>query len=144
MIPLVLCVDDDSITLMLCNMIMQKASFSNKTITVTNGKEALSYFDEQRKLPLAEQNLPSLILLDLNMPVMDGWEFLELFNSDYAEFHKSVKVVILSSSVNPEDKQRAHSYPLIIDFIPKPLSALSLEKIKELDEIKLFFQSAGV
>ncbi|MES2381728.1 MAG: response regulator [Bacteroidota bacterium] len=144
MIPLVLCVDDDSITLMLCNMIMQKASFSKKTITATNGKDALSYFYEQRKLPVAEQSLPSLILLDLNMPVMDGWEFLELFNNDFADFHKSVKVVILSSSVNPEDKQRAHSYPLIIDFIPKPLSAVSLEKIKQLDEIKSFFQSAGV
>lgn len=139
MIPLVLCVDDDAITLMLCKMMMTKSLFCEDSVRATNGKEALLYFEKQSLLSQEEQKIPALVMLDLNMPVLDGWEFLEMFNANYKQFHQYTKVVILSSSVNPEDKKKAKDYPLIIDFVAKPLSIDGLEKLKLLDDLKKFF-----
>ncbi len=139
MIPLVLCVDDDAITLMLCKMMMNKSLFCEDSVRATNGKEALLYFEKQSLLSQENQKIPALVMLDLNMPVLDGWEFLEMFNTNYKQFHQSTKVVILSSSVNPEDKKKAKDYSLIIDFVAKPLSIDGLEKLKLLDDLKKFF-----
>ena len=77
MIHRILCVDDDPITVMLCKKVILKAEFAKHVDTAQNGEDALHYFDN---LMLAkEHDYPQLIFLDLNMPVMGGWEFLDNF-----------------------------------------------------------------
>lgn len=120
MLDLILCVDDDPITLMLCKKVIVKASFSNTIITAKNGEEALEYFNSI--LNKEENKLPELIFLDLNMPVMDGWEFLDSFSSDKYSEVNSTNVIILSSTIDPEDLEKSKKYPMVIDFLSKPIT----------------------
>lgn len=131
MLDLVLCVDDDSITLMLCKMVITKSSFSKEIATATNGEEAIKYFDNLKKGNKTTTAIkqPQLIFLDLNMPVMGGWEFLDSFStSNYSDF-SNVKVIILSSTIDPEDLNKAKKYPMVIDFLSKPITKDMLEYI---------------
>jgi len=130
MLEQILCVDDDPITLMLCKKVIEKASFSTEIITAQNGEEALRFFNEL-KYSKNKIKKPQLIFLDLNMPVMGGWEFLDHFTSpDYEEFN-SIKIIVLSSTINPEDLAKAKKYPAVIDFLSKPISKSMLEYLKD-------------
>lgn len=121
MLDRILCVDDDPITLMLCKKVIHKAQFSKEIVTAKNGLEALTYLNDILKQN-EKNKLPQLIFLDLNMPVMDGWEFLDNFNSAEYDICKAIKVIILSSTIDPEDYKKAKTYPNVFDFIPKPIS----------------------
>lgn len=132
MLDIILCVDDDPITLMLCKKVFSKADFSKEIITAQNGEEALQYFNmlKQNTPDGILKNQPQLIFLDLNMPVMGGWEFLDLFNSpEYSDF-KAIKVIVLSSTIDPEDLIKAKTYPMVIDFLSKPISLSMLDYLK--------------
>lgn len=132
MLDKILCIDDDSITLMLSKMVISKASFSNEIITATNGEEALKYFDTLKNSNGDSKvaNHPQLVFLDLNMPVMGGWEFLDIFNTvDYSDFN-TIKIIVLSSTIDPEDIEKAKKYPMVIDFLSKPITKEMLEYIK--------------
>ena len=129
MLETILCVDDDPITLMLCKMVITKASFSNEIATAKNGEEALNYYDSLKTNTNIRK--PQLIFLDLNMPVMNGWEFLSSFNTtEYSDFHDT-KVIILSSTIDPEDFEKSKKYPMVIDFLSKPISKEMLEFLKD-------------
>ncbi len=129
MLDLILCVDDDPITLMLCKKVITKASFSDTIITAKNGEEALEYFDSI--LDKQEENiLPQLIFLDLNMPVMDGWEFLDNFSTDKYSKVNSTKIVVLSSTIDPEDLEKSKKYPMVIDFLSKPITINTLSYLE--------------
>ena len=128
-----LCIDDDPITLMLCKKVIIKASFSNEIITLQNGEEALNHFNTIKYTSSKDKSHthPQLIFLDLNMPVMGGWEFLDHFiTPEFSEFN-TIKVVILSSTIDPEDMEKSKKYPMVIDFLPKPIS---LSMLKYLDD----------
>ena len=127
MLDLILCVDDDPITLMLCKKVINKASFSNEIATAKNGEEALLYFDELKQDNV--KKVPQLIFLDLIMPIMGGWEFLDSFNNENYSNFNSVKIIILSSTIDPEDLKKAEKYPAVIDFLPKPITSSMLEYI---------------
>jgi CheY-like chemotaxis protein len=128
MLNIILCVDDDPITLMLFKMVISRASFSNEIATAKNGEEALKYFDSIKKTNSI--NNTQLVFLDLNMPLMDGWGFLDSFStSEYAEFHNT-KIIILSSTIDPEDLEKSKKYPMVIDFISKPITIKMLESLK--------------
>ena len=130
MLNKILCIDDDQITLMLCKMVIAKATFSNEIVTAKNGEDALNFFDT---LKTSDKTItkPELIFLDLNMPIMNGWEFLEAFNTEkYAEFHNT-KIIILSSTIDPGDLEKSKKFPLVIDFLPKPISKEMLEYLKD-------------
>lgn len=121
MLDIILCVDDDPITLMLCKKVITKAAFSNTIITAKNGEDALQYFESI--IEKKENNkLPQLIFLDLNMPVMDGWEFLDNFSTEKYATVNSTKIIILSSTIDPEDLQKSKKYPMVIDFLSKPIT----------------------
>lgn len=129
----ILCIDDDPIALMLCKKVITKAEFSKELITAQNGEEALSYFNtlKNNTTPADLNNKkPSLIFLDLNMPVMGGWEFLDLFSTpNYSDFN-TTNVIILSSTIDPDDLEKAKTYPMILDFLSKPVTTQMLEYIK--------------
>jgi len=109
-------------------MVITKASFSNEIATAKNGEEALKYFDNLKTNPSI--NKPQLIFLDLNMPVMNGWEFLESFITvEYSDYHDT-KIIILSSTIDPQDLEKSKKYPMVIDFLSKPISKEMLEFLK--------------
>jgi len=133
MLDKILFIDDDPITLMLCKMVISKSLFSKEIVTAKNGEEALQYFN---KLKQADGNplltIPQLIFLDLNMPVMGGWEFLDSFSTPEYSQYNNTKVIILSSTIDPEDLERSNKYPMVIDFLSKPISKEMLEYIREI------------
>lgn len=132
MLDTILFIDDDPITLMLCKMVIKKAAFANEIATAKNGEEALQYFDSLKQTNSGSESnkQPQLIFLDLNMPVMGGWEFLESFStSNYADYNKT-KVIILSSTIDPEDLEKSKKYPMVLDFLSKPISKEMLEYVK--------------
>ena len=133
MLDTILFIDDDTITLMLCKMVISKSLFSKEIVTAKNGEEALQYFNTLKQANTNPHlSKPQLIFLDLNMPVMSGWEFLDSFSTpEYSEFNNT-KVIILSSTIDPEDLEKSNKYPMVIDFLSKPISKEMLEYIKEI------------
>lgn len=130
MINNVLCVDDDDIAQFYTSAVIEDAPFINNADSAYDGKGALIYLEG---LLNEKQNdrYPELILLDLNMPIMDGWEFLQEFYLKYASTFNLVKVAIVSSSVNPADFVKAKDFPFVIDFISKPITVEILENINK-------------
>jgi len=141
MIKTVFCIDDDLITLALCEMVIKKASFAESVVTAKNGKEGLNFFSaffSKNNTGFSEEP-PQLIFLDLNMPVMNGWDFLEEYLMKYSDRLPNTKVVIVSSTVNPEDFSRANRYEIVIDFINKPLTVEGMEELMEHDQLQPYF-----
>ena len=133
MFDLILCVDDDPITLMLSKMVIERCSFSKEIVTAQNGEEALNYFDELllNNLGAEIKRYPTLIFLDLNMPIMGGWEFLDLFSkTQYVSNFEMTKVIVLSSTIDPSDIEKSKKYPMVVDFVSKPITKKLLEDLK--------------
>ena len=135
MLDLILCVDDDPITLMLCKMVITRSEFAKTIITAQNGEEALNYFYDLKlnNLVATISDYPKLIFLDLNMPVMGGWEFLDHFSKEeYRSAFSDCKVIVLSSTIDPEDIRKAKTYLMVLDFLSKPISKEMLEGLKSI------------
>ena len=72
-----------------------------------------------------------LIFLDLNMPVMGGWEFLDHFSGEpYKALFNNIKVIVLSSTIDPHDIEKANTYPMVLQFMSKPITIEMLEELK--------------
>ena len=140
MINKVLCVDDDSISLTISKLLLKRTGFAENVLTAVDGHDALLFLEklfEDHSNP--EQEAPNLILLDINMPVMNGWEFLDAFIEQYGNKLNNTRVVILSSTIDPEDFARAKKYAIVAQFLSKPLSVETLLELKENDFVKNFF-----
>jgi CheY-like chemotaxis protein len=87
-----------------------------------NGKEALDAINETLKTSMS-----AIILLDLNMPVLNGWEFLEEVQTRLPDFSKTMTVFICSSSIDREDIDKAKRHPLVSDYLVKPLNREKVE-----------------
>lgn len=126
----VLCINDNEITLWIQKQILKKSGASNEVVTASNGMEGLNYC---KSLINENQNnsetYPGLILLDLHMPVMDGWEFLHHYSKDIHPYFNDTKVIITSYSINAVDSQRSMQYPFVIDFLTSTLSTEYLESL---------------
>ena len=123
----VLLVDDDEINNFISIKLIKKALLNTEIMACLNGRFAIEQLTEiQQKDPAG---LPDYILLDINMPIMNGWEFLEEYKRLNLDPLGKSKIYIISSSVFSNDINKARSYPLVKDFISKPLN---VEKIKEL------------
>jgi len=121
----VLLVEDDPITIMVCDRIIKMTSFAEKVTSCENGKIAIDYL-----MSIKESGpLPNIIFLDINMPVMNGWDFLEEFEKVQSGFSQLPRIYLLSSTVDPEDYKKAKSFALVQDFISKPLSREALANI---------------
>ncbi|BDQ11819.1 response regulator [Sediminibacterium sp. TEGAF015] len=140
MINKILCVDDDSISLTISKLLLKRTGFTNDVVTAVDGSDALDYFKDlfaTSSDPVADA--PSLILLDINMPVMNGWEFLEAYIPLFADKLPQTKVIILSSTIDPEDFSRAKKFPVVAQFVSKPLSVENLAELKENEFVQQFF-----
>jgi CheY-like chemotaxis protein len=122
-------VDDDPIYVFTTKQKLQVGKFCNNILIYNNGKEA---FEALKALIENNNTLPDVILLDLNMPVWDGWDFLDEFQTIKA--NKKIAIYIVSSSDNPDDIARSKSYHIVNDFIIKPITIEKLDE--ELSKLK--------
>lgn len=127
----VLLVDDDEINNFISIKLIKKALLNTEIMACLNGKFAIDQLVEiQRNDPA---KLPDYILLDINMPIMNGWEFLDEYKRLNIDPSGKTKIFIISSSVFSNDINKARSYPLVKDFISKPLN---VDKIIELFKVE--------
>jgi CheY-like chemotaxis protein len=139
MIKKLLLVEDDPITQMLERIILSNAGFCLETVSLDNGVAAIEWLEQALLQDKKQLELPELIFLDLNMPMMDGWEFLKIFEEKYAIKFPNTRVIILSSTVNPMDWEKSKEHDLVIGFEKKPLSSEALDKLKQSEILKKYF-----
>ncbi|HEY0742545.1 MAG TPA: response regulator [Chryseosolibacter sp.] len=113
----VLLVDDDVVFTFLNKRIISALDFVNEIDVAQNGLQAIELLG---KLVKGSNRLHDIILLDLNMPIMDGFGFLEAFKRADLPNKEQVKIIILTSSIHPEDIQRAKNYG-VTSYLTKPL-----------------------
>jgi len=111
-----LVIDDDDINIFIIKKIVEKTGYNVDMTAKTNGQLAIDYLKEIIDTP----NFPNLILIDINMPILNGWEFIEAYEL-LGNTHK-VDMYMLSSSVYENDIEKAKSYKTVKGFISKPLS----------------------
>lgn len=121
-------VDDDEIFKFLTNKIIKESKMVNKIWMFSNGLEALSSLLEAQK---KEKNLPEIILLDLTMPIMDGWEFLEEFSQIKLNLPEPISIYIVSSSISPKDIARVNDYSSVKDYVIKPITKAKFIELLE-------------
>ncbi len=122
----VLLVDDDDDANHIQERLIRKHGFAENIDKVWNGIEALEYLNNCIK---CKQPLPEIIFLDLNMPKMDGWAFLDKYNQLSDEVKKKIELIILTSSINPDDAERARRTPEVKGYKNKFLDKQQLEEI---------------
>lgn len=123
----ILIVEDDLIISRLHKFSL-KGALKNEIKIVGNGREALSYLDD-----VAEEKQKILILLDLNMPVMNGWDFLEACHT--RPYANRLVVMVVTSSLFRHDNKRALDYPRVMGFYSKPLRKEHIPQILEHPEV---------
>lgn len=124
-----LIIDDDEINNFICIKNMQDIGFANYASQCLHGAEALEELDAA--LDKRPEDLPDVIFLDINMPKMDAWEFLEAYQARKEHFPKPILLFILSSSVYRKDIQRSSSFEDVKEYIIKPLKKEDLRLIKQ-------------
>jgi len=125
----VLIIDDDEINNFICIKNMKDTQFADHASYCLRGREGLDeLLDSTQNRP---DDLPDAIFLDINMPMMNAWEFLEEYRSMMEDFPKDIKLFILSSSVYRKDIEKSQDYSFVTDYIIKPLSKDGLNNIRE-------------
>jgi len=117
-------IDDDPIFVFGTKRIMQLSNFCESIMVFVNGKDA---HDSLKAMILAKEPQPDVILLDLNMPIWDGWQFLDEFikiPNDYP-----ITIYIITSSVDPADVEKAKKYDAVSNYIVKPITTAELKNI---------------
>ncbi|WP_295178429.1 response regulator [uncultured Christiangramia sp.] len=122
-------IDDDKIYVNLVKKIIEIKKLSENLLIYKNGKEALDYFKNSMSSVTHENLLPDIIFLDLNMPVMDGWEFLNEFLKIKNNLNKKITLYVVSSSIDPRDLERVKSFNMVTDYLIKPIELKKFEKI---------------
>jgi CheY-like chemotaxis protein len=120
-------VDDDPINNLICRMTVDMVLGKVESQSFTNPQLALEYL----KTSFVKDGYPahSILLLDINMPVMSGWEFLDRFDDLPANIKDLIHIYILSSSVDERDKERSYANKNVKDFLVKPLTKETILKI---------------
>lgn len=112
-------IDDDDDTLEIYQLLIEKTSSNNQFITKNNPYEALQWLKERASGPLS---FPRYILLDLNMPELNGIEFIEKFEEEIDYQNLDTEIIVLTSSVRERDQREALSYDSVSQFVSKPLT----------------------
>ena len=131
-------IDDDVIYQFAVKLNLNQLRLAREVITFSNGELARDFFITNSKVA---ELLPDVILLDINMPVMDGWDFLEWFKEYKLNFPKHISIFMVSSSIDRRDIEKAKSYAEVKDYISKPLTDGSFFEIVE--QLKAGDQTSG-
>jgi CheY-like chemotaxis protein len=113
-------VDDDVIYQTIIHKLIQKSCAFSAHYSFLNGKEAIIALNNT--LEINEEQIPDIILLDINMPIMDGWEFMEEIKKIKSKINKQIIIYIVSSSIAIEDRNKSKTFTDIMGYIPKPIT----------------------
>lgn len=127
----VMLIEDNEIDNYISDRILKTSGFTKNVLTHTSVKSALEFLKNLESLKSPSSVLvPNYILLDLNLPILDGFHFLEEFETFSAPIKSQIKIVILTCSLNPSDLERAKKYEYVVDYFSKPLLKEDLLKLQ--------------
>jgi CheY-like chemotaxis protein len=118
-------VDNDEIFTYGFKKLITKKGLFDDILNFSNGKEAIDFLKD----PQNAHRLPDILFIDINMPVMNGWEFNDAFEEIRSQLGKKITLYNISSSIDLEDINRAKSNPLIADYLLKPIDEVYLAEI---------------
>jgi len=122
----VMLIDDNEIDNLINQKMIEAAAVAENIYTHTGAKSAIEFLRNMEKLQLADQVLPDIIFLDIDMPLMDGFQFLDEFEKLGNPAKKKCAIIMLTSSINPQDFSRSKKYPNVKRYLNKPLSHESI------------------
>ncbi len=120
----ILLIDDDKSCNFFHERLLKKMECVESIVVANDGKEGIDFLK-------SKQNRPNIIFLDINMPKMNGWEFLEEYENLDEQEKSEIIVVMLTSSLNPDDRTKAENYGTVKAFNPKYLDKEAVDKILE-------------
>ncbi|MBX2842135.1 MAG: response regulator [Flammeovirgaceae bacterium] len=127
-----LAIDDDDINNFICEQLINHNKKAKSFTSCNSGVHALDYLESCNSTNPEE--LPDIIFLDINLPLMNGWQFLDAYQEELRNLKKDIKIYMLTSAVYGENFEKAQKHPSVSGFIMKPLSC---EKLKELTKQKI-------
>jgi CheY-like chemotaxis protein len=126
MFDLVFIIDDSPLERLISEMLIRRAAFARQVLCFSSGQEALDHLELNAAIP---ENLPELIFLDIQMPLMTGFDFLDRYLRLQSQLTRSSVFYIMSSTLNDEDFTTARNYKIVDKFLPKPLTAEMLDEL---------------
>ena len=121
-------IDDDSIYQFTARKLLESTGLAKHIQSFYNGSEAINYFKDQNN---THETLPDVIFLDINMPIMNGWEFLEEYHKIYNKLPKLIVVYVVSSSIDSNDMQKSREYKTVSDYLVKPINRIQYKELIE-------------
>ncbi|MDP1745164.1 MAG: response regulator, partial [Bacteroidota bacterium] len=122
-------IDDEEINQFILSTIIKNLNSEIKILSFNNGEVALNSLTQSL---VSKEDIPDIILLDINMPVMGGWQFMDEFVK--LQIGKKTAIYIITSSSSPDDKKKAKTYSDISDFLTRPIATNTLKEIIEKNE----------
>lgn len=119
-------IDDDKIYQFTAKKIIESTNLTKAVLSFYNGEEAIDFFKSNLQ---NVESIPDIIFLDINMPIKDGWQFLEDFKSLLNDLKKDITIYMVSSSVNDYDIKKSKEYSFVTDYIIKPINRERFEQL---------------
>lgn len=119
--PFILIVDDDDVACFITMRTLELLAIASKIETLNNGREAADFFTQKH------EKYPDLVLLDINMPLMNGFEFLDWYEKN--GHTGTTKFAMYTSSERPEERKKAEGYEDVIGYISKPINKEKIEEV---------------
>ena len=122
-------IDDDNIYQYTAKVLLESTGMTGQIYAFYNGLDALNFLTDNNHSNI--ELLPDIIFLDINMPVMNGWEFLEEYQKIYQTLTKSIVVYVVSSSVDTDDMLKSRSFSAVTDYLIKPVNRTKFMELIE-------------